>query len=107
MASDLTSVPVEAFAVDEHRLGLKPVTRRVWAPIGARPIALGHHRFKWLYVTAFVSPAADECFWHVSSGVSKPFFEALLGMLRKKPAPDAIASSFLSSTMPAGTANRI
>ena len=52
--------------------------RRVWAPIGARPIAPGHHRFRWLYVTAFVSPATGECFWYVSSGVSKPFFEALL-----------------------------
>ncbi len=23
--------PIETFATDEHRLGLKPVTRRVWA----------------------------------------------------------------------------
>jgi hypothetical protein len=29
----------------------------VWAPIGERPIALGHHRFEWLYVTGFVEPA--------------------------------------------------
>jgi transposase len=57
---------------------LKPVTRRVWAPIGKRPIALGHHRFDWLYVTAFVSPATGETFWYVHDGVSKPFFEALL-----------------------------
>ena len=71
-------VPVEAFATDEHRLGLKPVLRRVWAPIGERPIAPGHHRFEWLYVTAFVSPATGECFWYISNGVSKPFFEALL-----------------------------
>jgi len=54
------------------------VTRRVWAPIGKRPIALGHHRFQWLYVTAFVSPATGETFWYVHDGVSKPFFEALL-----------------------------
>jgi transposase len=52
--------------------------RRVWAPVGVRPIASGHHRFQWLYVTAFVSPATGEGFWYVSSGVSKPFFEALL-----------------------------
>ena len=52
--------------------------RWVWAPIGARPIAPGHHRFEWLYVTAFVSPATGECFWYISNGVSKPFFEALL-----------------------------
>ena len=52
--------------------------RRVWAPIGERPTALGHHRFEWLYVTAFVSPATGECFWYVHSGVSKPYFEELL-----------------------------
>jgi hypothetical protein len=57
---------------------LKPVRRRVWAPIGERPIALGHHRFDWLYVTAFVSPATGETFWYLSDGVSKPFFSALL-----------------------------
>ena len=70
--------PVEVFASDEHRLGLKPVTRRVWAPVGERPIAHGHHRFDWLYVTAFVSPASGETFWYVHDGVSKPFFAALL-----------------------------
>ena len=70
--------PIETFATDEHRIGLKPVTRRVWAPIGVRPIAHGHHRFEWLYVTAFVSPATGECFWYVANGVSKPFFEELL-----------------------------
>jgi len=61
--------PVEVFASDEHRLGLKPVTRRVWAPVGERPIAPGHHRFDWLYVTAFVSPASGETFWYVHDGV--------------------------------------
>src|SRR5208283_2420009 len=66
--------PLEVFASDEHRLGLKPVTRRVWAPVGERPTAHGH----WLYVTAFVSPASGETFWYVHDGVSKPFFAALL-----------------------------
>ena len=50
----------------------------MWAPLGERPIAHGHHRFDWLYVTAFVSPATGETFWYVSNGVSKEFFEALL-----------------------------
>jgi len=76
--------PVEVFATDEHRLGLKPVTRRVWAPIGHRPIALGHHRFDWLYVTAFVSPASGETFWYLHDGVSKPFFEALLATFARE-----------------------
>ena len=50
----------------------------MWAPLGERPIADGHHRFDWLYVTAFVSPATGETFWYVSNGVSKEFFAALL-----------------------------
>jgi hypothetical protein len=48
---------VEIWAMDEHRIGLKPIVRGVWAPIGERPIALGHHRFEWLYVTGFLEPA--------------------------------------------------
>src|SRR4051795_7879985 len=55
--------PVEVWATDEHRIGLKPIIRRVWAPKGQRPIALGHHRYKWLYVTAFVQPISGEVFW--------------------------------------------
>ena len=54
------------------------MTRRVWAPVGKRPVAPGHHRFDWLYVTAFVSPASGETFWYVHDGVSKPFLSALL-----------------------------
>ena len=60
---------IEAFATDEHRIGLKPILRRVWAPRGKRPTAIGHHRFEWLYVTAFVSPATGESFWYLSTGV--------------------------------------
>ena len=66
---------VEVFATDEHRIGLKPVLRRVWAPRGMRPIATGHHRFEWLYVTAFVSPATGESFWYLGIGVDKGLFE--------------------------------
>ena len=39
---------VQVWAADEHRIGLKPITRRVWAPKGERPIARGHHRYEWL-----------------------------------------------------------
>ena len=71
-------MPVEVWATDEHRLGLKPIRRRVWAPVGERPTALGHHRYKWLHVTAFVQPTSGEAVWFLSNGLSKPLFEALL-----------------------------
>ena len=75
---------IEVWATDEHRIGLKPIIRRVWAPKGQRPIALGHHRYKWMYVTAFVQPTTGEVFWDVSNGVSKPFFAALLALFARE-----------------------
>ena len=63
---------------------MKPVLRRVWAPVGERPTASGHHRFEWLYVTVFVAPATGETFWYLSNGVSKPFFEALLALFAQE-----------------------
>src|SRR3954470_20402559 len=76
--------PVVVWATDEHRIGLKPIIRRVWTPKGQRPIALGHHRYKWLYVTAFVQPISGEVFWYVSNGVSKPFFAGLLALFARQ-----------------------
>jgi transposase len=58
--------------------------RLAWAPVGERPTAHGHHRFEWLYVTAFVSPVTGECFWYVSNGMSKPLFEALLRLFAEE-----------------------
>ena len=64
--------------MDEHRLGLKPITRRIWAPIGERPIATGHHRFEWLYVTGFAEPETGRTVWNVSTAISKEMFERIL-----------------------------
>jgi hypothetical protein len=50
----------------------------VWAPVGERPIAVGHHRYQWLHVTAFVQPTSGEAVWFLSTGLSKPLFEKLL-----------------------------
>jgi transposase len=76
--------PVEVWAADERRLGPKPIRRRVWAPVGRRPIALGHHRYRWLHVVAFVQPSGGETVWHLAGGPSKPFFEApLAGFARQ------------------------
>jgi hypothetical protein len=41
---------VEFWFFDEHRVGLKPIIRKVWATIGERPSALVQHRYEWLYV---------------------------------------------------------
>jgi len=75
---------IETFATDEHRIGLKPIVRRIWAPKGERPIARGHHRYEWLYVTAFVSPATGESFWYLSDGINKPLFTKILALFARE-----------------------
>jgi transposase len=53
---------VEVWAEDEARLGLKPVTRRVWWLRGRRPQSGGQTRYEWLYVYGFARPATGETF---------------------------------------------
>ena len=70
------------WAFDEHRLGLRPVLRRQWAPKGQRPIAVGRHRYEWLYLYGFVHPGAgegklivlvlDNAGWHISGDLVVP-----------------------------------
>ena len=71
---------IETDPTDEHRIGLKPILRRVWAPRGERHTAVGHHRFEWLSVTAVASPATGESVWHLSTGISKRDFEDILAL---------------------------
>lgn len=49
--------------MDEHRVGLKPILRRVWAPRGQRPIAPVWPRYEWLYVYAFLHPRTGRTWW--------------------------------------------
>lgn len=53
---------VEVWAEDETRLGLKPISRRVWALKGQRPGSCGRTRYEWLYVYAFARPRTGESF---------------------------------------------
>jgi transposase len=53
---------VELWAQDEARLGLKPITRRVWALKGRRPRCCGRTRYQWLYLYGFVRPKTGNTF---------------------------------------------
>src|SRR5271165_2880721 len=64
--------------MDEHRIGLKPLLRRIWAPRGRRPVAAVRHRFVWRYLVAFVHPASGRTVWQLATSVSIPLFEAEL-----------------------------
>ena len=51
------------WAEDEHRLGLLPIRRRVWAPQGQRPVAVVERHYAWLYVYGFVRPSTGQSWW--------------------------------------------
>jgi transposase len=54
---------VELWTIDEHRVGLKPILRKVWAKRGKRPVAVIRPQYKWLWVVAFVCPESGETSW--------------------------------------------
>lgn len=73
--------------MDEHRVGLKPILRRVWARRGRRPIVVVRPRYEWLYVYAFVCPETGATdFWLVPSVNTESFKQVLLAFLRGRAA---------------------
>jgi transposase len=54
---------VELWATDQHRIGLKPILRRVWSPRGQRPEAVVQHRYQWCYLYVFVLPETGRTWW--------------------------------------------
>ena len=70
--------PVEVWAFDEHRAGLKPVVRRVWAKKGRRPVAVADPRYAWLDVYGFVRPASGATEWFLGNRVNTALFAAVL-----------------------------
>lgn len=65
---------VTLWAEDEHRLGLLPVRRRVWAPRGQRPVAAVERHYEWLYVYAAVRPGTGASWWCLLPTVSAEAF---------------------------------
>ena len=69
---------VTVWAMDEHRLGLLPVTRRVWAKRVQRPTAWVRRRYQWLYVYGFVRPTTGQTWWALLPTVSAAAMRAAL-----------------------------
>lgn len=69
---------IQLWCEDEHRLGLKPVLRRVYVPEGEIPIANVNWRFKWLWLYAFVYPQTGETYWWILPYVNTELFNQVL-----------------------------
>jgi transposase len=85
VATAFPQATVELWAVDEHRIGLKPILRKVWTlppcprqrPI-ERPIAPVEHRYAWRYVVGFVHPASGRTVWHLATTMNIELFSVEL-----------------------------
>src|SRR5215469_10709914 len=84
VATAFPQAAVELWAVDEHRIGLKPILRRVWTLPRQRPIAPVEHRYAWRYVVGFVHPASGRTVWHLATTVSIELFSVELEVFARE-----------------------
>jgi hypothetical protein len=64
--------------MDEHRIGLKPVLHKVWAPQGQRPLVKTYPRYEWLYLYAFVQPQTGKTVWYILPELNTAAFQVVL-----------------------------
>jgi len=64
--------------MDEHRVGLKPVIRRIWVDEWTVPIAQVNWHFKWLWLYAFVHPHSGQTYWWILPYVNIRLFNKVL-----------------------------
>src|SRR5260370_30313473 len=80
VATAFPHASVELWAVDEHRIGLKPIVRNVWTlptipgQHPQRPLAPVEHRYDWRYLVGFVHPASGRTVWHLATTVNIELF---------------------------------
>jgi len=74
---------VELWTMDEHRIGLKPILRKLWAPKGQRPHLAVHPQYEWLYLYAFVRPQTGDNFWLLMPYVNTRSFSKALELFSK------------------------
>ena len=61
-------------SLDEHRVGLKPILKKVGCFDGKRPIAPVQHRDEWREVVGFVHPPSGRTSFHLASTVTIALF---------------------------------
>jgi transposase len=84
VATAFPHATVELWAVDEHRIGLKPILHKVWCLDGQRPLAPVQHRYEWRYLVGFVHPATGRTLFHLATSVNIALFEAELAAFARQ-----------------------
>lgn len=69
---------MELWAEDEHRIGLKPIYRRIWVSWSDVPIARIKWQYKWVWLYGFVNPESGETYWWLMPFVNSEIFSQVL-----------------------------
>lgn len=69
---------VEVWCEDEHRIGLQPVSRRIWVAAAEQPSAIGNWKRECLWLYAFVQPQTGESYWWILPYVNTNLFSRVL-----------------------------
>jgi transposase len=69
---------IELWSQDEHRIGLKPILRRIWARKGSRVRAVVRPRYQWMYLYGFVEPTSGKTSWLLMPTVNTTAFSLAL-----------------------------
>ncbi len=69
---------VELWSMDEHRLGLKPIQRQIWAEIGENLTADVNWKYQWLWLYGFVAPQSGETYFWILPQVNNQLFLQVL-----------------------------
>jgi transposase len=59
-------------------------SRRVWAPVGERPVARFKRGYEWTYLYSFVHHQSGEVFWLILPTVNAELFSLALGEFAKE-----------------------
>lgn len=78
LQAEYPDADVEVWAEDEHRLGLKPVVRRVWVDSLPTPTAEVNWRYDWLWLYGFVQPETGKTYWWILPFVRTDLFNRVL-----------------------------
>ena len=76
--AELLHPRVSLWTMDEYRIGLKPILRRVWAPTGQSLICPVQPRYEWLYIYAFICLESGESRFWLLPEVSRGAYQAVM-----------------------------
>lgn len=73
---------VELWCMDEHRIGLQPISTRAWSKRGERLVRKVNIKYEWLYIYAFACPQTGESNLWITNALDSKMYQEVLRKFR-------------------------